>query len=271
MRSRRDLAFETRMARRNGLPESDQATLDGVLREARRSPAPHVGDQRSRLPAEPSKSSTTDFYRQPIDPGGWLFPCEDSEQVTRTKGPTMFPIIGSANTHFSKEHGRSTRCRSRRRSAGRRQAMRNSRNVTTGRLMRSANAKLQPSRATSVVSRAVDPEPHDGEIHSWRLRETFIMLVGDGGNVVVQIGDEGAFVVDTGGGRLADKTVAAIQRLSTSRFNDCEYELSSGHTAVTRSSDLGLRSQREGTFLALQFRMQAPRRRSCPMRTSCPG
>jgi glyoxylase-like metal-dependent hydrolase (beta-lactamase superfamily II) len=40
------------------------------------------------------------------------------------------------------------------------------------------------------------------------------MLVGDEGNIVVQVGDEGPFVVDTGTGRLADKTIAAIRRLS---------------------------------------------------------
>jgi glyoxylase-like metal-dependent hydrolase (beta-lactamase superfamily II) len=40
------------------------------------------------------------------------------------------------------------------------------------------------------------------------------MLVGDGGNIVVQTGDQGAFVVDTGSGRLSDKVIAAIDKLS---------------------------------------------------------
>jgi glyoxylase-like metal-dependent hydrolase (beta-lactamase superfamily II) len=40
------------------------------------------------------------------------------------------------------------------------------------------------------------------------------MLVGDGGNIVVQIGDQGAFVVDTGTGKLSDKVIAAIDKLS---------------------------------------------------------
>jgi glyoxylase-like metal-dependent hydrolase (beta-lactamase superfamily II) len=40
------------------------------------------------------------------------------------------------------------------------------------------------------------------------------MLVGDGANIVVQTGDQGAFVVDTGEGKLADKVIAAIRSLT---------------------------------------------------------
>jgi len=38
--------------------------------------------------------------------------------------------------------------------------------------------------------------------------------VGDSGNIVVQTGEQGVFVVDTGAGTLADKVIAAIRRLS---------------------------------------------------------
>jgi hypothetical protein len=34
------------------------------------------------------------------------------------------------------------------------------------------------------------------------------MLVGNGGNIAVQIGDQGPMVVNTGAGQLADKTIA---------------------------------------------------------------
>jgi glyoxylase-like metal-dependent hydrolase (beta-lactamase superfamily II) len=40
------------------------------------------------------------------------------------------------------------------------------------------------------------------------------MLVGDNGNIVVQTGEQGVFVVDTGVGTLADKVIAAIRQLS---------------------------------------------------------
>ena len=40
------------------------------------------------------------------------------------------------------------------------------------------------------------------------------MLVGDGGNIAVQAGNEGAMVVDSGAGRLSDKVIAAIRTIS---------------------------------------------------------
>jgi cyclase len=40
------------------------------------------------------------------------------------------------------------------------------------------------------------------------------MLVGDSGNIAVQVGNEGAMVVDSGAGRLSDKVIAVIRTLS---------------------------------------------------------
>jgi glyoxylase-like metal-dependent hydrolase (beta-lactamase superfamily II) len=40
------------------------------------------------------------------------------------------------------------------------------------------------------------------------------MLVGDGGNIGVQVGEESALVVDAGAGKLTDKVVAAIRKLT---------------------------------------------------------
>jgi len=74
---------------------------------------------------------------------------------------------------------------------------------------------LQPApNRPAETSRAADPEPHDGEIHVLRVRDNVYMLVGDGGNILVQTGDQGPFVVDTGAGKLSDKVIAAIRRLS---------------------------------------------------------
>ena len=65
------------------------------------------------------------------------------------------------------------------------------------------------------ASRAVDSDPHDGEIHVLPVQGNVYMLVGDGGNIAVQAGDqEGALVVDTGAGKLSDKVIAAIRKLS---------------------------------------------------------
>jgi len=64
------------------------------------------------------------------------------------------------------------------------------------------------------VSRAPDPTPKDGEIHTWRVSDDVYLLTGDGANIAVQVGPQGAFIVDAGSGKLADKVIAAIARLS---------------------------------------------------------
>ena len=76
-----------------------------------------------------------------------------------------------------------------------------------------AMARTLPAPRPPETSRAVDPDPHDGEIHVWPVQGNIHMLVGDGGNIAVQVGEQGALVVDTGAGRLADKVVAAIRKL----------------------------------------------------------
>jgi glyoxylase-like metal-dependent hydrolase (beta-lactamase superfamily II) len=77
-----------------------------------------------------------------------------------------------------------------------------------------AVALLKPAPGPSPVSRAVDPEPHDGEIHVFPVSGGVYMLLGDGGNIVVETGDQGPFVVDSGSGQLTDKVIEAIHKLS---------------------------------------------------------
>jgi glyoxylase-like metal-dependent hydrolase (beta-lactamase superfamily II) len=53
-----------------------------------------------------------------------------------------------------------------------------------------------------------------GEINSFHVQGNVYLLVGAGGNIVVQTGDEGVLVVDTGLAQHADKVLAAIRKLS---------------------------------------------------------
>ena len=78
-------------------------------------------------------------------------------------------------------------------------------------------AKLQTEALDQLqqASRALDPDPHDGEIHVLPVQGNIYMLIGDGGNIAVQVGaEQGPLVVDTGAGRLSDKVIAAIRKLS---------------------------------------------------------
>jgi glyoxylase-like metal-dependent hydrolase (beta-lactamase superfamily II) len=56
--------------------------------------------------------------------------------------------------------------------------------------------------------------PADGEIHVLAVQGNVYMLAGAGGNIAVQIGDEGVLVVDTGIAQMSDKILAAIRKLS---------------------------------------------------------
>jgi len=77
-----------------------------------------------------------------------------------------------------------------------------------------AKAELVPPATGPMhASRAVDPNPHDGEIHTLLVQGNVYLLIGDGGNIALQTGEQGAFVVDSGEGKLTDKVVAAIKKL----------------------------------------------------------
>ncbi len=52
------------------------------------------------------------------------------------------------------------------------------------------------------------------EIHTLHVRDNIYMLVGAGGNITVQIGDDGVLIVDTQYAPLSDRIAAAIAELS---------------------------------------------------------
>jgi glyoxylase-like metal-dependent hydrolase (beta-lactamase superfamily II) len=58
------------------------------------------------------------------------------------------------------------------------------------------------------------PAAADAELHTLHVQGNVYMLVGAGGNIAVQIGDDGVLLVDTGLAANADKVVAAVRTLS---------------------------------------------------------
>jgi cyclase len=77
-----------------------------------------------------------------------------------------------------------------------------------------AMKEIVPPPGPEQSSRAVNPDPNDGEIHVWKVQGDVYLLVGDGGDIALQVGDQGAFVVDSGSGKLSDKVIAAIGKLT---------------------------------------------------------
>jgi hypothetical protein len=199
--------------RRNGTPESDQATVtDFFVRHGDHLTNVTVVNDPVFL-TEPQVRSN-DYARAPVDHGAWLYACDDGEQIL-DRAPDVVPNYLFGKQPYAREFSGKYKL------------------PVAASLMGAASmypelgARLKmvsdadaaalfspaPGRP-SETSKAVDPEPRDGEIHVFPIRNSVYMLVGDAANIVLQTGEQGAFVVDTGQGTLSDKVLAAIRRLS---------------------------------------------------------
>ncbi|MEP7310217.1 MAG: MBL fold metallo-hydrolase [Acidobacteriota bacterium] len=199
--------------RRNGTPQSDQATMiDYFTRH---------GDHLSNVTvvtdpvflSEPEVRSN-DYSRQPVDHQAWLYACDDGEQIL-DRPADVVPNYLFGKQPFVKEFSDRYKIPMMASLAGA-----DSIYPEFGQRL----AKATPAEATALLSPApgrpnetskvANPDPQDGEIHTYKLRRNLYLLLGDSANIVVSAGDQGAFVIDTGAGRLTDKVVAAIQRLT---------------------------------------------------------
>lgn len=66
----------------------------------------------------------------------------------------------------------------------------------------------------STQAPAGQPAPNNSELGTLHVSGNVHLLVGAGGNIAVQTGDDGVLVVDTGLAQNADKVLAAIKKLS---------------------------------------------------------
>jgi cyclase len=75
-------------------------------------------------------------------------------------------------------------------------------------------ARQAPQGGGRGGGRGAAPAAADAELHTLHVQGNVYMLVGAGGNIAVQIGDDGVLLVDTGLAANADKVVATIRTLS---------------------------------------------------------
>jgi glyoxylase-like metal-dependent hydrolase (beta-lactamase superfamily II) len=66
----------------------------------------------------------------------------------------------------------------------------------------------------SVEKRIAEQSPRDGEVHVLPVQGNIYMLVADGTNITVSVGQEGLLVVNTGSAQMSDKVLAAINQLA---------------------------------------------------------
>jgi cyclase len=238
--------------RRNGTPESDQATLvEFFVRHGDR--LTHTMVVTDPVYLEEPLVTTTDFYRQPIDHQSWLFPCDDGEQILG-RAPDDVPSYLFGQNPFVKEYRAKHELAAVGHLGG--AASLQPEIVSTLAVAKDDPSLERPSRGPQATSRAPSTEPTDGEIHIQPVRDNVYMLVGDGGNIVVQVGNEGVFVVDTGTGARADKTLAAIRTLSDKPVqfiaNTSFLPDRTGGNAALRKT--GADPSVRGTFFSQQFR-----------------
>ncbi len=80
-----------------------------------------------------------------------------------------------------------------------------------------AQQSAQPPKPAKSAKPASAAPAHDfskDEVHILKVQGNIYMLVGAGGNITVQVGDEGVLLVDTGLAPMSDKVLAAVRSLS---------------------------------------------------------
>ena len=137
-------------------------------------------------------------------------------------------------------------------------------------------ARAQAGAAPAQAPAAAAPNPANVEVHLLHVQGNVWMLVGAGGNITVQVGDDGVLVVDAGLAGTTDKVWAAIRSLSDKplRFiinthmhadhtggNEALAKLGSTIAGGNVVGDIGASAGNQATVMAAQEvldRMSAP-------------
>jgi glyoxylase-like metal-dependent hydrolase (beta-lactamase superfamily II) len=200
--------------RANGMPQSDEATLaEHFIRHGDRITYLSVVNDPVYL-AEPF-SRTYTLMRNQKEPDAWLYACDDGEQILGRREDQVESYFWGRHP-FVREFADKNHIPLLATLGGPEtmypellEKLKDSAAAD-----KAAQSELIPSAGAPHASRAGDPTPRDGDIHVLPVQGNLYMLVGDGGNIAVQTGEQGAMVVNTGAGQLSDKIIAAIKKLS---------------------------------------------------------
>jgi cyclase len=241
--------------RANGIPQSDEATVtEHFIKHGDRITYFAVVNDPVYL-SEPF-SRTYSLGRNEKEPDAWLYACDDGEQILGRHEDQVDSYFWGQHPFLrefaNKEHipllatlgGPETMYPEFPAKYNDPQAME-----------AEAKKELTPAPGPEHAGRAVDPNPRDGEIHVLPVQGNVFMLVGDGGNIALQVGEEAPLVVNTGAGQLADKVIAAIRKLSDKPI---QFIVNTQHASDFTGGNLKLRAaghdpSLEGSFFSGQF------------------
>ncbi len=201
--------------KRNGLVQSDQTTVvEHFIRHGDR--ITHVSVLTDPIYLTEPFVRSSEMLRAVRDPDAWLYACDDGEQVLG-RADDQIPHYAWGQHPYLREYSEKTKVPLVAALGGPEtmypEYMSKLRSIDPATAEAEAKARLVPARLPQQASRAINPDPRDGEIHVWPVQGNVYMLIGDGGNIAVQTGEQGALVVDTGAGKLTDKVIAAIRKL----------------------------------------------------------
>ena len=237
----------------NGVPQSDAATVvEHYIRHGDVITILAVIDDPVYLSEPLSKASM--LVRMARDPDAWLYPCDDSEQIFGRKNDVVPNHLFGQNPYV-REFADRRKIPLVAALGGAETMYPEPGNALTGTAAENmAKARMLPS-GPPAISRAPDPTPKDGEVHTMRVSGDVYLLAGDGANIAVQVGSQGAFVVDTGAGTLSDKVIAAIGKLTAKPIqfivNTTFRPDHTGGNAKLQAA--GADPSLTGTFFSMQF------------------
>src|SRR3989475_2873198 len=200
--------------RANGVPQSDAATVtEHLIRHGATVTILAVVNDPVYLSEPMSKASL--LFRQPVAPDAWLYACDDSEQIPGRKNDYVPSHLFGQNP-FVREYADKNRVPLLGAFGGPETmypeflaAVKDNTRAEAA-----AKAKMFPS-GPQQANRAPDPTPNDGNIHVFHVAGGGYMLAGDGAHIAVQVGPQGALVVDTGAGKMSDRVLAEIGKISS--------------------------------------------------------
>jgi len=199
--------------RRNGMPQSDQTTvIEHFIRHGDRITFAFTVTDPIYL-SEPLMR-TTELLRATRDPEAWLYACDDGEQVVG-RPDDKIPHYLYGQYPYLREYSEKYKVPLYAALGGPATMYPEFREKLKDPAAAEAAAKaeLVPTPGPQHSSKIIPETPSDGEIHVWPVQGNVYMLLGDGANIAMQVGDQGALLVDTGAGKLSDKVIAAVRKM----------------------------------------------------------